>query len=123
MAVRISDEERIDRLPLLLNDLANALESSPAQISSDALSAAAVHGSDRAAQGYAIPLMVSETRLLNRTIAEVLQENLLRINLSTMFSEALKIGEYLQAILEESIRAFQATQPQLVRKKEKAKAS
>jgi ActR/RegA family two-component response regulator len=123
MAVRISDEERIDRLPLLLNDLANALESIPPQISSDALSTAAVHGADRAAQGYTIPLMVSETRLLNRTVADVLQENLLSINLSTLFPEALKIGEYLQAILEESIRAFQATEPTLVRKKVKAKAS
>ena len=61
-AVRISDDERIDRLPLLLRDLANALEAQSAQVPSDALSAAAVHGTDRARQGYTIPLMVTEMR-------------------------------------------------------------
>lgn len=115
-AVRATDEERIDRLPLLLNDLANALQANSAEIQSDALSAAAVHGVDRAGQGYTIPLMVSETRILNRVIADVLQENLLSINLSTLIPEAVKIGEYLQVILEESIRAFQSTEPRVVRK-------
>jgi len=42
-------------------------------------------------------------------IGAVLQENLLIMNLSTLIPETLKIGEYLQALLEESIRAFQAT--------------
>jgi ActR/RegA family two-component response regulator len=109
-ALDVSDEDRIDRLPLLLNDLANALENNSAQIQPDALSAAAVHGADRAAQGYTIPLIVSESRILNRIIADVLQENLLSINLSTLIPEALKVGEYLQAILEESIRAFESAE-------------
>ena len=116
-AVRISDEERIDRLPLLLNDLANALEASSPQIPSEALSAAAVHGTDRAAQGYTIPMLVTETRILNRVIADVLQENLLIINLSSLFPEALKVGEYLQTILEESIRVFQAIELGSVQKR------
>ncbi len=112
MAVPVSDEERIARFPLLLNDLANALQSATTEISRDSLSAATAHGEDRARQGYTIPLMLTETRILNRIIADVLQENLLTINLSTLFPEALRIGEYLQAILEESIRAFEASASQ-----------
>ena len=108
-AVPISKEDRIDRLPLLLNDLANALEAGETQVAAESLSAAAVHGADRARQGYTIPLLVTETRILNRVIGAVLQENLLVMNLSTLIPETLKIGEYLQALLEESIRAFQAT--------------
>jgi ActR/RegA family two-component response regulator len=109
-AIKISDEERVDRLPLLLKDLANALQSATAQLPSGSLNAAAIHGADRARQGYTIPLIVSETRILNRVIAAVLHENLLSIDLSTLFSHALKIGEYLQELLEESIRTFQATE-------------
>ena len=134
-SIRISDDERIDRFPLLLNDLANLLEEGAGapQIPLESLSAAAVHGADRAKQGYTIPLLVAETRILNRVIATVLHENLLTMNLSTLIPEALKIGEYLQALLEESIRAFQAAEaaPQVaaanyaaaVPKKVKAKAS
>jgi hypothetical protein len=73
------------------------------------LSAAAVHGADRAHQGYTIPLLLAETRILNRVIAEVLQENLLSMDLSAVIPDSLKMGEYLQALLEESVRAFQAT--------------
>ncbi|HKR31231.1 MAG TPA: response regulator [Terriglobales bacterium] len=116
VAIRVTDDERIDRLPLLLNDLANALESNVVEATPESLTSAAVHGTDRAAQGYTIPLLVCETRILNRVIAAVLQENLLSINLSSLFPEALKVGEYLQALLEESIRAFQAAEPRPVRK-------
>lgn len=111
VGISVSDDERIDSLPLLLNDLANALESNAAAATAESLSSAAVHGAGRAAQGYTIPLLVSETRILNRVIAAVLQENLLSINLSSLFPESLKVGEYLQALLEESIRAFQAADP------------
>jgi hypothetical protein len=50
-----------------------------------------------------------ETRILNRVIAEVLQDNLLSMDLSAVIPDSLKMGEYLQALLEESVRAFQAT--------------
>jgi hypothetical protein len=53
---------------------------------------------------------VTETRILNRVIAAVLQEDLLSMNLSTLIPEALKTGEYLETLLEESIHAFEASQ-------------
>ena len=108
-SIRITHEELIDRLPLLLNDLAKLLETGQTQIPQESLSTAALHGTERAQRGYTIPLLVTETRVLNRVIGEVLQKNLLAMNLSTLIPEALRIGEYLQALLEESIRAFQAT--------------
>ncbi|HEV3040336.1 MAG TPA: response regulator [Candidatus Angelobacter sp.] len=115
-SIPITENERIDRLPLLLNDLANALEASAKQLPSECFSTAAVHGTDRANQGYTIPLLVTETRILNKVIASALQENLLSIDLSTLISDALKVGEYLQALLEESIRAFQAVETKPTRR-------
>ncbi len=109
MAIPVSEKERIDRLPLLLRDLATALKVAAPKLPTESFTAAAIHGRDRASQGYTIPLLVTETRILNRVIGSLLQENLLNIDLSTLFPDALRVGEYLQALLEESIRAFQAT--------------
>jgi len=43
-------------------------------------------------KGYTIPLLVSETRILDKAIAAVFQEDLLSMNLSTLIPEALKTG-------------------------------
>ncbi|HVH86376.1 MAG TPA: response regulator [Terriglobales bacterium] len=109
-SISLSKEERIDRLPLLLTDLAKAVEAGKAEIPAELLSAAAAHGADRCRHCYTIPLLVTETRILNRVIATVLQEDLLSMNLSMLIPDALKTGEYLETLLEESIRAFQAAQ-------------
>jgi len=110
ISIAISDRERIDGLPRLLCDLAKALETGKTNMLPELLSGAAAHGADRCRQGYTIPLLVTETRILNRVITTVLQEDLLSMNLSTLIPDALKTGEYLQTFLEESIRAFQTSQ-------------
>jgi YesN/AraC family two-component response regulator len=109
-SIKLTKEELIDRFPQLVTDLAKLLETGAAKITAKSLKNAASHGAERAKQGYTIPLLVTETRILNRVIGLVLQENLLAMNLSTLIPDALKVGEYLQALLEESIRAFQGTQ-------------
>ena len=109
-SISISKEEHIDHFPRLLHDLARAVEAGQPEIPAELLSGAADHGANRLKQGYTIPLLVTETRILNRVIAAVLQEDLLSMNLSTLIPDALKTGEYLEALLEESIRAFQAAQ-------------
>jgi hypothetical protein len=115
-SIAITEPERIDCLPLLLNDLANALADAAPQMSAESFSTAAVHDAERAAQGYSIPLLVAETRILNRVIASVPQENLISVDLSTLVPDALKVGEYLQALPGESIRAFQAAETAPARK-------
>jgi ActR/RegA family two-component response regulator len=109
-SIPMSERERIDGFPRLLNDLAKAVETGKTDVPPEVLSGAAVHGADRWRQGYTIALLVTETRILNRVIAAVLQEDLLSMNLSTLIPEALKTGEYLETLLEESIRAFEASQ-------------
>jgi YesN/AraC family two-component response regulator len=107
-SINIPSEKLTDSLPQLVSDLAQLVETGETQISVKSLRNAAIHGAARAKQGYTIPLLVTETRILNRVVGAVLQENLLSMNLSTLIPDALKVGEYLQAILEESVRAFQA---------------
>src|SRR5436305_11293336 len=93
-SIRISDEERIDRFPLLLNDLANLLDQGAGapQIPPESLSTARAHGADRARQGYTIPLLVAATRILNRVLAAVLHEHLFTMHQSTLIREARTIA-------------------------------
>jgi CheY-like chemotaxis protein len=109
-SIKLTKEKLIDRFPQLITDLAKLLETGATKIPAKSLRNAASHGAERAKQGYTIPLLVTETRILNRVIGLVLQENLLSMNLSTLIPDALRVGEYLQALLEESIRAFQGAQ-------------
>jgi ActR/RegA family two-component response regulator len=109
LSIPISNAARIDHFPDLLADLANVLATGDVQVSQTSLTTAAVHGVDRAQQGYTIPQLIAETRLLHRVIANCLQQNLLSMDLSALIPDALKVGEYLQALLEESIRTFQGT--------------
>jgi ActR/RegA family two-component response regulator len=108
-SIPISNAARVDHFPDLLDGLANVLATGDVQVSQASLTTAAVHGVDRAHQGYTIPQLIAETRLLHRVIANHLQRNLLAMDLSALIPDALKVGEYLQALLEESIRTFQGT--------------
>lgn len=69
--------------------------------------AAAEHGRARNRQGYSIPQIILEARLLQNTITEAIQANLLGVELSTLISDMVKIGEGLGSILEISARAYQ----------------
>ena len=69
--------------------------------------AATKHGQERARQGYTIPLIVIEMRLLQRVLSSILQRNLIRMDLSTVIGDMLQVGENLQEQLEFSIRGFQ----------------
>ena len=109
-SIHISKAARVDHYPDLLDDLAKVLATGELQMPAAALTTAAVHGVDRAQHGYTIPQLIAETRLLHRVIAAYLQENLLSMDLSALIPDALKVGEYLQALLEESIRTFQGTE-------------
>jgi hypothetical protein len=73
----------------------------------NALQDALLHGKLRYRQGYTIPLMVAEGRLLQRVMSANLQANLLAIDISTLIGDLIQIGESLAAELEESIRGFQ----------------
>jgi ActR/RegA family two-component response regulator len=108
MSVHLSDESRVDHIPPLLEQLARMVDGGqPADNQLPDL--AERHGKQRAQQGYTIPLIVIEMRLLQRVISFVLQRNLIRMDLSTVIADMLEVGEGLQEQLEFSIRGFEQT--------------
>lgn len=111
-SVKLTDKQRLNHLPLLLRSLINTLETDKIKVAGDALGAAAKYGEERAKQEYSIPMLVQEAGILHKVISRVLQECLLETEVSTLVGDAMKIGENLNAILEQSIRAFQTKHAQ-----------
>lgn len=106
-AVKLSRQERIDHLPDLVRELADRIDSERDGPTMSAIQAASFHGEQRYHQGYAIPLIVAEARLLQQVVSATLRANLLSIDISTLIGDLIQIGESLTAELEESIRSFQ----------------
>lgn len=106
-AIHLSDAERLDYLPSLIQELALRVAKPSEETSPAAKAAAAKHGLARAQQGYTIPLIVIEMRLLQHAISSILQYNLIRMDLSTVIHDMMQAGESLHEQLEYSIRGFQ----------------
>jgi ActR/RegA family two-component response regulator len=107
MSVQLSDKDRIDHLPWVIDELAKRVDIPSSETTQGAKMAAAKHGQERARQRYSIPLIVIEMRLLQHIISAILQRNLIRMDLSTVIGDMMQIGESLQEQLEFSIRGFQ----------------
>jgi ActR/RegA family two-component response regulator len=107
MSLRLTDQDRIDHIPPLIEQLAIRVDAQRGAGTTAIADIGQEHGKQRAHQGYSIPLLIIEMRLLQRVISFVLQRNLIRMDLSTVIADMLEVGEGLQEELEFSIRGFQ----------------
>jgi DNA-binding response OmpR family regulator len=106
-AIPLSLSERSDHVPALLTEFISRIERSSEDTSQSGVDAAEKHGRMRYRQGYSIPQIVSEARLLQRVLTNTVQANLLGVDLSSLVPDLVEIGESLATLLELSIRAYQ----------------
>ena len=110
-ALKLSREERMDHIPVLLEQLAQGMQDS-ANLLSDAMTESArKHGRTRYEQGYTIPQVVAEARVLQQVLSSGIQRDLLSLDLSALVPDTFRIGEFVEAALETSVRAYQAQIP------------
>jgi len=110
-ALKLSREERIDHVPVLLEELARAMEDSAEVLTDTMTESARKHGRLRYEQGYTIPQVVAEARVLQQVLSSAIQRDLLSIDLSALVPDTFRIGEFVEAALETSVRAYQAQIP------------
>lgn len=106
IAVTLTDLQRTDHIPGLLSEIVTRLEQGRAEGSESAAKAARDHGRSRRDQGYTIPLLYEEGRILRRSIYEAVQENLLGVNLSFLVPDLIEVSDSLDIQLTHSIKAF-----------------
>ena len=109
MDLPLSDEERTDHLPELLAEIISRLEQGRSQASDKAGKAAEIHGRSRKKQGYSIPLLHEEGRILRRAIFDAVQNNLLGVNLSYLVPDLIQVSDSLDVQLTQSLKAFLAS--------------
>jgi PAS domain S-box-containing protein len=110
-ALPLSEQERSDHVPDMMEELIRRLEGPLSELSPPATEAARKHGKTRYRQGYTIPQIVFEARVLHQVLSATIHENLFGLDLSTLVHDILEIGESLQADVEVSIRVYQSQIP------------
>ena len=103
-AIEISESERTDHVPRVL-DVALKICLGE-ELSAADRNAARDHGIVRRKQGYTIPLLIRETRLLQTVLYRCVQKNLLAVMISHLLTDLISVEQSLQILLEESVSAF-----------------
>jgi CheY-like chemotaxis protein len=104
-AIPLSSQERTGHLPLLLGDVVRRLHLVPptqALISR----AAREHGALRRTQGYTIAMVVEESRMLQVSIFETLQNNLGEVDFSTVLLDVMAIADEVDSQLKQTVLGF-----------------
>ncbi len=103
--IPLSREQRIDHLPEVLEELVYPRQSSN-EINPLARASSARHGAQRRIQKYSLSMLLQETRILHRVIADYTQENLLMVDISNVLPDLVDVHDRLHLMLKYSLEAF-----------------
>jgi ActR/RegA family two-component response regulator len=111
MSIPLSFQERTGHLPQLLEDLVARLRR-PHSLEGMNLESASAHehGKLRRAQGYSAALLVEESRILQVSIFQTLQDNLARVDFSLVLVDVMTIADEVDSQLCQAMQTF-TTEP------------
>ena len=108
--IPLSYQDRTGHLPLLLGDLVRRLRLAP-DAKAPISSAARKHGVLRRKQGYTVPMVVEESRILQVSIFNTLQNNLGSVDFSTVLLDVMAIADEVDSQLKQAMLGFMETAP------------
>jgi CheY-like chemotaxis protein len=104
--IPLSFEDRTGHLPNLIADLVNRLRLPPAAKASLSI-AAREHGDLRRKQGYTAAMVVEESRMLQVSIFNTLQNNLCRVDFSKVLVDVITIADEVDSQLKQAMFSFE----------------
>jgi DNA-binding response OmpR family regulator len=109
-ALSLTFQERTGHLPRLMRDLVRRLQLLPNAklLVSDA---AQEHGVLRRIQGYTVPMLVEESRILQVSIFNTLQNNLGTVDFSTVLLDVMTIADEVDSQLKQTMLGYMEPQP------------
>jgi DNA-binding response OmpR family regulator len=107
-AISLSYQDRTGHLSLLLSDLIRRLRLPP-DAQSPISRAAREHGILRRRQGYSVPMVVEESRILQVSIFNTLQNNLGRVDFGTVLLDVMTIADEVDSQLKQAMLGFLET--------------
>jgi len=108
MAIALTYQDRTGHLPLLLSDLVCRLRLAP-DAKSPISRAARDHGILRRKQGYTVPMVVEESRILQVSIFNTLQNNLGSVDFGTVLIDVMTIADEVDSQLKQAMLGFLET--------------
>jgi DNA-binding response OmpR family regulator len=102
----LSHDERTGHLPLLLQELVHRLRVPRRLGTKEASEGAAAHGKMRYSQGYTIPMMIEESRILQVSIFHTLQANLNVVDFSLLLIDVMTIADEVDSQLKQTIVGY-----------------
>jgi hypothetical protein len=107
ITVALGDAERSEHLPALFRDLVFRLRF-PLPLGSRALvsASAAEHGLRRRRQGYTAAMMVEESRMLQVSIFQMLQDNLAKADFSTLLVGVMAVADEVDSQLAQAMSSY-----------------
>jgi ActR/RegA family two-component response regulator len=109
IAVSLSDAERTHYLPKLIEDLILRLRTPNvpgAEEDSICSGAAVAHGKMRRSQGYTPGMLVHDSRILQVTLFETLQNNLSRLDFSLLLPDIMTIADEVDSQLTQAMDSY-----------------
>ena len=103
--VPLSFDDRTGHLPNLIADLIQRLRS-PRTDKADISKAARQHGDLRRKQGYTAPMVVEESRILQVSIFNTLQNNLDRVDFSKVLLDVITIADEVDSQLKQAMLSY-----------------
>jgi ActR/RegA family two-component response regulator len=105
-SVALSADQRSGHLTRLLQELSHRLRV-PRSLGTKQVSDAAVeHGKSRFQQGYSLPMIIEESRILQVSIFQTLQNNLATVDFSLVLGDVMTIADEVDSQLKQTIVSF-----------------
>jgi DNA-binding response OmpR family regulator len=112
--VPLSDEARTGHLHKLLQEVFERLRK-PRVLGTKAVSeGAALHGNIRKSQGYSVPMLIEESRILQVSIFETLQKNVSTVDFSSLLLDVMIIADEVDSQLKQTISSFLGHAPAIL---------
>jgi DNA-binding response OmpR family regulator len=104
--IKLNDLDRTGHLPKLIRELVHRLRVPRSLGTKEPSEGAVDHGRIRRAQGYSIPMIVEESRILQVSIFNTLQSNLRVVDFSLLLVDVMTIADEVDSQLKQTIVSF-----------------
>jgi DNA-binding response OmpR family regulator len=105
-SIELSDGQRTGHLLQLLRELVDRLRVPRSLGTKQASEGAVMHGRVRFSQGYSIPMIIEESRMLQVSIFNTLHNNLRFVDFSLLLIDVMTIADEVDSQLKQTIVSF-----------------
>jgi DNA-binding response OmpR family regulator len=102
------DADILNSLPDLIDELCRQVEERDERVSPKAVDAASAHGRLRFKQGFDIAFVLGESAILRQQILRAVHQNLLVVNISSLFLDIAQMNSSLDAQVQLSVSEYAA---------------